>query len=464
MSERLTLVLIFLIVFVSRIPFLTPGYGLDNDGWRLAAVARNISVTGEYGYSRVPGHPVQEVIGSFLWQGGEIWLNGATALLSAAAAVFFGLIFRKLGSKSLFLPAFGLAFSPIIYINSVNSTDHVWALTFILGSLYLIMEKKAISAGIFLGAAIGCRVTSGVLIIPYAMLLCPGEPVMERIRNITKFAVSAGFTATMLFIPGYLRYGMDLISGWHTFINPGLGYVLFRMTAAIWGLVGAVGILIGLVVMLVRKDKIGLDEQLIRGGKVFNTALWLGIALYAAVFFMSPHKAGYLVPIVPLVLLLLAGYLRRGLFYAVCVSLIVSSFVIGINRSDLVFVPQSSPLSFRAGNIVVDILNGPIIADHLKRLQQARYISEILRKGNSITRKSVVVSGESYPLIDVILPYNVQGNVIYEYLLDSTKLKMFRDRDYDIYYLPGEEKVNEELYNIKLEESGGRPFYYYSNE
>ena len=54
------------IVFLSRVPFLLPGYGWDSDAWLIAGTARKIAQTGRYHESRLPGYPVHEVASAFL--------------------------------------------------------------------------------------------------------------------------------------------------------------------------------------------------------------------------------------------------------------------------------------------------------------------------------------------------------------------------------------------------------------
>jgi hypothetical protein len=440
--------LLFIIVFLSRLPFLPAGYGVDVDGWRFAAVARNIAVTGQYGYSRVPGHPFQEIIASFFWKEGPSVLNGMTALMSAVAAIFFALIMKRLGFKNYLLPALAFAFTPLIYINSTNSMDYVWALALILGSLYFVLGGKPIFAGIFLGLAIACRATSGFMLIPFIMILHRNRVT----KNIFKFILIAGLIGILFYIPAYLRYGFDFLKDF-TGPYPGAVYVLFRMFISTWGLIGFAAIVIALIIQIYKRN------QNQHADKYLNRALLTAIGIYFPLFLVMPYKATYLIPIIPLILILLMSCLQPALRNFVCVSLIVSSFLAGASRPELNILPEYTQYSVNLGNnVVIDFLKGPVLSDNSKRLKQLDYVNKILETGDSVSHKSVVVTGESYPLIDVTLPYNIQGNVIYEYLLDSTKLEKYRVEGYAIYYLPDEEKSNLELYNVNLIENGAKPF------
>src|SRR5437899_2369347 len=65
------------VVLLSRLPFLSPGAGNDDDGWFLVNAAREIAATGRYTTSRFPGYPVQE------------WLASGVARLGPRRGVLF---------------------------------------------------------------------------------------------------------------------------------------------------------------------------------------------------------------------------------------------------------------------------------------------------------------------------------------------------------------------------------------
>ena len=138
----LRLLLLIAIVLASRLPFLSAGYGSDPDAWRIAGAARVLGTTGEYVASRLPGYPVPEILYSLIWKGGPIALNLVTALLSASSVALFFLSLRLLSCHNSFSLSLGLAFTPIIYVNSTNAMDYVWALTFILGGFYLVIHDQ----------------------------------------------------------------------------------------------------------------------------------------------------------------------------------------------------------------------------------------------------------------------------------------------------------------------------------
>ena len=72
-SEKLRLLLLALLVLISRLPFLSAGYGVEEDSWGIAVAAYHTNLYGVMEASRLPGHPVNELIYSIFWGNGP-WL------------------------------------------------------------------------------------------------------------------------------------------------------------------------------------------------------------------------------------------------------------------------------------------------------------------------------------------------------------------------------------------------------
>src|SRR5438552_3382929 len=125
---------LFIIVLLSRMPFLNAGYGLHPDAWRVARTARHLSQTGEYIFSRPPGFPLHELMCAAVWKAGAIGLNGVSAVASAAAAVLLAFYAWRSGCRDYLLTALALAFTPAFFINSVSAKDFTLTLAFVLGS------------------------------------------------------------------------------------------------------------------------------------------------------------------------------------------------------------------------------------------------------------------------------------------------------------------------------------------
>lgn len=464
---------VLIIIFLARLPFLSAGYGVDNDAWRFASIARNISITGTYyWYSRAPGHPVQEYVCSLFWEKGPVGLNGSTAVMSVIASLFFILILKKLSFKNVYLPALAFAFTPVIYINSVNSMDNLWNLAFILASLYFVMRGSPLPAGIMLGIANGCRLTSVILAVPFLILLYyynkSDKPKKILVKLLT-FAVTAGIVTFISYIPGLLRFGSGLFTD-VAWAYPGIFFIAFRLFIATWGLIGFAAIITACIIELARRIKARNNASSQKKSNwYFDVSLLIATILYLAVFIMMPHKPSYLVPLIPMLLILLRRFLRQKLYNFVCITLITSPFLFGVYRTELDIKPETSDYAIKfnisGSEIFFDPIKGPILTEHSKRLNQLEFKDKILAAGRLLPRKSVVVIGEAYPFIIVTLPAKVvddkvidyiQGDVIYEYALDSTQLNYYSDNGYDIYYLPGEEVVSQWLYGVDLKSYGAK--------
>ena len=114
-SDRkyLPLFVLFSIVFISRLPFLSAGYGVEEDSWGIALAAFNTYTTGIYEPSRFPGHPVHEFIYSTFWGFQPFFYNLFSALYSAIASLFFALILKELKFKHFFIAALAFAFTMV---------------------------------------------------------------------------------------------------------------------------------------------------------------------------------------------------------------------------------------------------------------------------------------------------------------------------------------------------------------
>src|SRR5436190_21600170 len=81
-------------IFMTRLPFLSQGYGLDGDSWSVAIVSKNMMHTGQFEVSRFPGYPVHEFLCSLFYNGFPSRLNLLTAIISTIGLMFFALTLR----------------------------------------------------------------------------------------------------------------------------------------------------------------------------------------------------------------------------------------------------------------------------------------------------------------------------------------------------------------------------------
>jgi hypothetical protein len=417
---------LFAIVLFSRLPFLDAGYGVNIDAWRIARAAREIATTGQYSVSRFPGYPVQEIISALFWRGDAWALNALSALFGAIAAVAFAAIARQLGCRDWFLGGLALAATPIVFVSSVCSKDYVWALAFILLSFLSALNGRAGAAGVCLGIATGCRLTSAAMLLPIALVLSHGTAWSWR--RLGKFAlISAGVTV-IVFLPVWSRYGVGFFTFYGNHGRPDWPVILARSTVEVWGALGLAAMAMAAAAAWTNRKNIRLTSWPLFGSLV------LTIGIYGAAYLRLPDQAGYLLPIVPAVLLLICLFTpRRWLQIAFCCLLFAA-----------VVEPTATGLR-----------PGAILADHEERIRDLLKLRTFLRFAESFPGRNVFVVGASEPQIAVLAPRLQNGRNHYVYALDASGIETASALGQSVYYLPGMREFNNRVTGIDLEQHGG---------
>ncbi len=423
-------------IFATRFPYLTPGYGNSPDAWRVARIAQIISQSGDYFPSRAPGFPAHELISATMWQGGPFALNGASALMSAFAAAFLTLIVRRLGVRWSALAGITLAFVPLVFVASVEAIDPVWGIAFMLAATFFLMDKRPILAGIMLGCAIGTRITSGAMLLPLALLIYFGEIYQDKMRALMQFTASSLIVGAAWFLPVYLKYKLSILTYSATGYNPSFGRMQHMLTDFVWGYTGLWGIALAIIltIMTVRKrKKLGQSKSPV--GISSKGLLWFtysGIALYIVAFFMLPHQR-YLLPIVPLILLLVFWQANRVTALVLTGIMLVAPFV------------NLYPSQFAE--------KGILNKEHERRQESQAYIQELICLSESLDSNDVIVVGWWFPKIEVTLA-NKKTRSSFAYLLDSTEITEFVADSAEILYVPGISDYNLRVKGVSLSEHG----------
>lgn len=203
-SRKWLLAAVFLHV-ISRLPYVSLGYGSDDDAWRVARAARDFLSTGNYSPSRFPGYPLFEVVNALLVPIGKWYLtNSATLAVSLAALIIFHRIIRHLGLGNWKLLLLLFVFFPLFWTNSANTMDYMWAMFLILSGFYMLLREMPIQAAILLGISVGFRLSSCVFIIPFAAyLLFSGSG-----RKVIIFAAVSVIFGTAAFSLPLFEFGL----------------------------------------------------------------------------------------------------------------------------------------------------------------------------------------------------------------------------------------------------------------
>jgi hypothetical protein len=461
------------LVLLTRLPFLGPGYGADPDAWRVAWAARTIATTGHYEASRLPGYPLQEYVSALAWRGGPLALNGLSALFSALGAGCFALTLRRLGARDDLLAAVALASAPAVFLASTTAMDYVWALGLALAALECALRGRVLAAGALAGLALACRIPAACWIPPLAMVLARVRPAATRGGDVARFCAVALGVGALAFLPVLLTYGPGFLR-FYQHGYPQALWVVKNASVDLWGLPGTLAIALACVALLLRARRgAGAAGATVESGAAAGasvgagapgagfTAAWLvGLAICVLAYLRLPIKAFYLIPAVPLTLLLLAPRLPRAWFVAVCVALVASPWVLKVSeagRPDSL-APTHGTVTLQSGarTWLVDLLRGPVLADRKRRALDRDYVEACMARARRLPGESVVVAYDWLPRIRVRLGGKREGSVEYVYLLTRDELAALRARGAGVYDLAGAEWENVKVNGVSLRENGSR--------
>jgi hypothetical protein len=430
LSRRAALAFLFLAVLLTRLPFLGAGYGLHADNWRIALAARHISQTGVYEYSRAPGYPIQEYVCSWFWKTGPFGLNFLDALFCAGAALAFAMVCIEYGVGDWWLAGLTLAFVPVLYVNSVSSKDFPWALALLLASWWCALRKKPVATGLLLGAAMGCRITSGAAALPIALILINGAENRVAIRRVLVTGLVAAAVVIASFVPVYMRYGTEFFNFYAEHGFPGPLEIAARMTLEVWGLFGVAGLCIALLAGMAStaKTRPPLASR--------HLLAWAGmLIIYAIAFLCLPDEAAYLIPTIPFTLLLIWRITPPWAFRASCALIIVSPFLTWT---------ASGPAA------------GLILQDHRDRLATDGQINGFLHFSSMVSGSNAYIVGSWEPPIALLAADAPRPDAKFLYLVTQPQLDLLTAQGWRVWYLPLMREFNARVYHFDVAAHGAR--------
>jgi hypothetical protein len=413
-------VVLALVYVLSRLPWITIGYGSDPDTSRVAISAWWLWNRGEYLPSRLPGYPLFELAVSALYPLGPTVMNAATLVVSFAGVLLFAAILKQLRIEPKGWLTVTYAFAPMVWINSSITLDYLWGITFILAAYLLLLhgrepgatrtirlgplplDRHALLAGVCFGIAIGCRPTSALMALPFFILL--GR--RRQFWPLVSFYGAAGVVGFVAFLPITLVYGLDFLDffdvrpTWKTFART-LGVEAF-------GMVPLLGIL--LVTALSWRRLLELPHRL-RTDVHLAMAL-LAVLLIVTAFMRLPLEEAYLAPAVPFALLAAARLFTRRAVLAVSALLVMGGLVDFHTQSDIGWRrPLSAVLQVRPerGRVLTDL------ALRKHRMKVVEGLREV-----ELPPKSVITAGFYYPVfvahyideLDLTLPRGFRRSLI----------------------------------------------------
>ena len=438
--------IILLIVFLSRTPFLSAGFGSDDDAWRVAVAALRLRDTGEYIPSRRPGYPVQEYTTALFVPYGAVAVNLLSVLMALVATACFAKILLQMQHREPYLAALAFAFVPMVYIASVSAMDYIWALAFVLLALLGALAQRATLSGVALGLAVGTRITSALFLLPLAITLYERNRWGTALTRIATLAATAGIISALAFYPLYRRYGWGFLS--YVEAQERLLVAVAQATVGLFGTVGTAAIvfsLMGFVLsVLLRRAPAGDMRVLpLPLSSPLRFSLWVAAALVILAYLRLPVEAGYLLPLVPLVLIGLSALLTRAQFRWLCASLIVSPFVLGIPSPLMATIvqPTAVAVSFPAPkvgalqSIWLDPLQGPLLLDYQKRQRMDALMRFALEVAPTLPPRSVILCDALYPGV-VYYSWGKHSEVTFTPQSQESEVRRLIRSGYRVYSLP----------------------------
>ena len=445
-NKQLSISLSMLLIVLSRIPFINAGYGSEEDAWGLRYTAEQISRSGVYEVSRLPGHPLQEIIYSLIWQWGPLSFNLMTLLISSCGLFLFMLSLQELNIKQYTLAGLAVAFTPVIYINSMNAMDYMWALSFIMTAFYFLIKNKPVAVGVFLGLAVGCRITSGAMIIPFIFYLADSENIKTSLQQITLMVLSLIIVAGTLYIPVVQVYGSTFFTYYEHFDIPSFVKNTYKGTIGVWGIIGLLAMLFALGRSVTNFLKKYRGESFSTNENKLTIFCLLVLALYIISFGRLPLKAAFMIPVIPFLILFIFQFIKPQTAIFLSIAMIISCFSLGINLSDTNRGSIESSFAYRmkiAGQLVsIDPFIGPVIADYSKQERMIHFAEEVLEKTDKLKSPSVIISGWYLNFIRV-LSGNKKSIHQFVYYVDEYEIREYIKKGNRVYYLPLQDEYND---------------------
>jgi len=452
LSRPLAFAALALAYIAGRAPFINEGFGTKPDAWRIALTGWWLWDRGEFYPSRLPGYPIPELAYATIIKGGWIATNSLTIAVSLLGLWFFARIVRQVGVPNPALLVVGFAFQPLVWINTMNTIDYAWALTFILGCYFFLVSRKSSLAGIMLGLAIGSRLPSAAMLLPAVVYLWR-DGRRSELRDFIVWTVAVPMVA---FLPIVWKYGPDFL----TFYDAKVGYrtVIRLLAKDSLGLLGAAALGIGVLVSVPRLAK--LPGDIVRDKHVM---VWsLAIVLYVIVFLRLPHEAAYLLPLYPFAFLLIGKYFKTAVLAGVIGVMLLANFVDLTTKNHEVAL--SSFKELRLGQ-------GMLLSNRDTMRAQRSFVRDI--ENTQVANNSVVVMGFAYPqfaylnrdrlqlglleqdtsaisqLTDKGKAVDTKRLVTYVWLLNYTDFQRYLAQGSSIYYTLDAGRSTQALYNYR---------------
>ncbi len=431
---------LFLITLASKTPFLFAGYGREEDAWSQALNAKLISESGVYEVSRLPGHPIYELLLAFLWPlNHQYWFyNGLSALATALCVVLFYHILQNLKINNAFWLSLTFGFIPVFFTAGTYTIDYNLALLFILSSWLSLQKGNVWYAGVALGVATGFRISSIAFIIP----ICLATGTKNR-NTLFRYFLSAGGVAIISFLPPLQRYGISFLD-FHKPPFPGWASIGYKLTIGVWGfpLLVAIAILKGKWLSQGVLNFFKRREASFRQLGLAAITAWL---LCLLVFARLPFKAEFFIPSLPF-LMVLVGFLgSTKQLKLLFIASLISTFSFGFDYANPFRGATPSPLAikFKSGTtkLFFDPLQGPALIDLHKRQNKSHLVEQTLAWAAEQRDSCLLIAGWYWPELELKADNNLK--VKFDYYSTADEVLSYHNQSYSVFYLPEINEANQ---------------------
>jgi hypothetical protein len=286
-------------------------------------------------------------------------------------------------------------------------------------------------------------------------MLLEGNDIKSNLDKCLKFTLPALLTGFIFYIPALREYGFTFFT-YYDVPYPSIPKVLYKLSVEVWGIVGFAGLVIS-VGLLFLPDRITNRKFLFpRSVNEKYVIAWLvAVDLYIIAYLKLPMESGYLIPVVPFVILILGKYLYNKAFIFLSVMLLVSPFLFSVSPVERFDAETPSAFSkdiHAAGeNVRIDFLKGPVFSYESRRKNAADFTGKLIQSFDTISLPSVIISGRWYnQLIVESGDTNKLKPIIRPYISEDEAVHYYA-KGYVIYYLPRQEFYNKVMKNVDLE-------------
>lgn len=380
LRDRIIILTAGLIIF----PLCFNSYGIDADGWGMVLSALRLAGTGEYIPSRFPGYPLPEFLFALVTiLQMQLKIPHIYNLIVCSFSIGTVLILYEL-TKSFNIsrpiyPALALLFTPLFLINATGTMDYNISLFFLIAASKLASDKKLFLSGMMFGLAVASRLSTGTLAVAFILLIYLTEK-KKFINNAFIFALGSILSLSPFLLILYYNFGFSFLT-YYKDLYPSLMIVAGRITIRSWGIIGSLFIF---SVFLIYYKKIFSIKLIINSrhkNEIYFALLIIIIVLFQ--FFLLPHGTGYLLPMIPFILLLITKIISSEKAFLLPVVMFVSAIFADIQPTGLT-------------------MQGPVINDYLNREYQINRMEAIWRFVHSDNSgEPALIAGRTSEMLEV---------------------------------------------------------------